>query len=155
MGLYQVNKNRKLFVLIFLVLILGALWIWISWKDKPSEKRNLRIRSAVITVEIAETPWAQYQGLSNRASICANCGMLFIYSDRQIREFVMRNMKFPLDIIYISNGEIIKIDFNLTPEGSWPQKLYNSGSAADKVLEVRAGFCENNGIRVGDSVFNN
>jgi len=155
MGLYQINKNRKLFFLIFLILILGILWIWIFWNDKPSEKRSVRIRSAVINAEVADTPWAQYQGLSNRASICTSCGMLFIFPDREIREFVMRDMKFPLDIIYISNGEIIKIDTNLVPEGSNPQNIYNSGSAVDKVLEVRAGFCENNGIRVGDSVFNN
>lgn len=155
MGLYQMNKNRKLFILIFLILILGTLWFWIFWNDKPNEKRSVRIRSAVIKVEVVDTPWAQYQGLSNRSSICATCGMLFIFPDRKIRDFVMRDMKFSLDIIYISNGEIIKIDANLPPEGSQPQNIYSSGSAADKVLEVRAGFCEKNGIRVGDSIFNN
>lgn len=155
MGLRQMNKNRKLFVLIFLLLILGALWICFFGNNKLSAKRSVRIRNVVINVEIADTPWAQYQGLSNHASICPTCGMLFIFPDRKIREFVMRDMKFPLDIIYISNGEIIKIDANLVPEGNKPQKIYNSGSAADKVLEVSAGFCEKNGIRVGDSVFNN
>lgn len=155
MGLYQKNKSQKFLILIFLILILGALWFWIFYTKKPSEKRSVRIRSAVINVEIADTPWEQYQGLSNRSSLCANCGMLFIFPDRKIREFVMRDMKFSLDIIYISNGEIIKIDHNLAPEGSQPQNIYNSGSAADKVLELRGGFCEENGIRVGDSIFNN
>jgi uncharacterized membrane protein (UPF0127 family) len=33
----------------------------------------------------------------------------------------MRNMLFPLDIIWINDDEIIKIDKNLPPEGDKPE----------------------------------
>jgi uncharacterized membrane protein (UPF0127 family) len=116
------------------------------------------IGQAKIKLEIADTPAKRYQGLSNRQSLCSNCGMLFVWPEvngrPEVRQriFVMRNMNFSLDIIWIKDNTIVKIDKNLAPEGAKPRHLYKSGQPVDYVLEVNGGFCEKNNIRVGDEV---
>ena len=46
----------------------------------------------------------------NRKYIKPNSGMLFIWRDRQIRNFWMKNTRFNLDLFFLNNqGEIIEI----------------------------------------------
>ncbi|MFA6194303.1 MAG: DUF192 domain-containing protein [Patescibacteria group bacterium] len=111
------------------------------------------INQQEIKVEIASTPEEQYQGLSGRKSICADCGLLFNFSDFGPKTFVMRNMKFPLDIIFINDGVIKNIAANLVPEGSAPKNFYESDGPADQVLEVNGGYCEKYNIKSGDRIW--
>ena len=78
--------------------------------------------------------------------------MLFSFPNSAPRRFVMRNMEFPLDIIFINEGKIIKISANLPPERETPAVSYPSGGPADRVLEVNAGVAAENNWAVGDSV---
>lgn len=121
-------------------------------------EKFVTINNKKIKIEIADTPELQYQGLSNKKELCDNCGMLFVFSDKQVRTFVMRNMNFPLDIIWIDDnlsaqaGKIVKINKNAIPESSNPVMRYSSDLPVNYVLEVNAGFCDGNEIKVGDSV---
>jgi uncharacterized membrane protein (UPF0127 family) len=110
--------------------------------------RNIKIK-----VETATTDSVRYQGLSNRESLCKNCGMLFVWPDKTIRTFVMRNMRFPLDIIFIADDKIVKIDSNLAPEGPNPKEIYESSVPVNYVLEINGGLSDLYGIEVGDEAF--
>jgi hypothetical protein len=111
------------------------------------------INQQKIKVEIASTFSQHYQGLSGRASLCADCGLLFNFTDSEQKSFVMRNMNFPLDIIFINQGVVQNIAENLEPEGNDPQHVYRSAGEADQVLEVNGGYCEKYNIRAGDKVY--
>jgi len=113
---------------------------------------NVKINSQEIKVEIADTAEEQYQGLSFRKSLCADCGMLFKFKEKSEKTFVMRNMNFPLDIIFIDENKIIKIEKNLKPEGESPKKLYLSGEPVNYVLEVNGGYADKFGIKTGDKI---
>jgi len=119
------------------------------------ETAIVKIDAQEIPVEIAATPAATYRGLSDRPSLAPGCGMLFNFNDKQKQEFVMRDMNFPLDIIFIAAGKIIKIAADLPPEGHNPANIYDSGAPADQVLEVNGGYCREKGINVGDNVLVN
>jgi hypothetical protein len=149
------NKNKKIFwVIIVSTLIIGFFWSKKLFAPAPF-RQTLQINQVLIEAEVAQSLIEQYRGLSGRQSLETNAGMLFNYQDNQVREFVMRNMNFPLDIIFIRDGQIIKIAANLEPEGSRPQKIYQSGEPVNQVLEVGGGFCEKNQIKVGDQVLLN
>jgi uncharacterized membrane protein (UPF0127 family) len=63
----------------------------------------------------------------------------------------MKDMRFPLDILWVREGRIVKIERDappLKPGASEP--VYTA--SADLVLEVPAGFAARAGIRVGDRV---
>lgn len=113
---------------------------------------TVQINDAVINVEVADTYERHYKGLSGTDKLCGNCGMLFIFGDKQAREFVMRDMNYPLDIIWIDDDKVIKIDEDLPPEGWNPKTIYSSGIPVNYVLEVNAGFCRKHDITVGKRV---
>ena len=78
--------------------------------------------------------------------------MLFVFPRKQIRSFWMKDMNFPLDIIWISDNKIIKIDKDLQPEGENPKNKYQTIQRVDKVLEVNSGFTDKYKIKAGDEV---
>ncbi|MFZ4632354.1 MAG: DUF192 domain-containing protein [Patescibacteria group bacterium] len=113
---------------------------------------TVRINNRVVLVDLATNPVSQYKGLSNRESLCSDCGMLFIFPDKQIRSFVMREMNFPLDIIFVNDNKIVNIEEKLKPEGSDPINIYKSIIPVDKVLELPSSYTEKYKIKVGDEI---
>jgi hypothetical protein len=148
---------KKISLIIIAVIILSAILIFFSFSAaKQEEPMNIiTINNKEIKVEIAKTSLEQYRGLSGRKNICPDCGMLFISGNKRERDFVMREMMFPLDIIWIGDKKIVKIDSNLQPENSSNLTNYKSGEPVDYALEVNAGFCADNNIKIGDEVWIN
>lgn len=149
-------------IIIFLVLALAAFLVFnslflfylIQTKPiiKPAQEESIQINGSIIKVTIASEPREQYLGLSGRQGLCSDCGLLFDFPSSQERNFVMRDMNFPLDIIFINKGRIIKIFENLAPENTEPLTLYNSGAPADQVLEVNAGYARQHNLIIGSQV---
>lgn len=123
-----------------------------SCSIKDDYFQTIEINDRIIKVEIADTAELRYRGLSERKSLCEDCGMLFIFPDKAARTFVMRNMNFPLDIIWIDGDEIKKISKNLPPEGENPAIIYSSEFPVNYVLEVNGGYTDKNAIFTGDKV---
>jgi uncharacterized membrane protein (UPF0127 family) len=138
----------------FLTLIAVAVLFYIVKTNQISDLdyTKIIIDDKIVNVEIADTAEKHYQGLSNRKNLCDDCGMLFIFPDKKDRIFVMRNMNFPLDIIWIDDDKIVKIDKNLPPEDENPVNNYSSDAPVDYVLEVNEGFADKNNIKAGDKI---
>ena len=63
-----------------------------------------------LSLEIADNEQKRSYGLMNREDMKSNTGMLFIWKNRQIRNFWMKNTHFNLDLFFLNNqGEIIEI----------------------------------------------
>ena len=82
--------------------------------------------------------------------------MLFVFETKNVTpSFWMKDMQIPLDLIWIKDGKIVKIDKNAPVEKDVPDnklKIYSAGSPIDYVLEVNAGYSEKNIIGEGSSV---
>lgn len=104
-----------------------------------------------VTVELARSAREKMRGLSGRAELKAGRGMLFMYERPQPIGIWMKDMRFPLDIVWIHGGRVAHIEPNappLAPVG--PERVYTA--TGDLVLEVPAGFAARHTIRVGDPV---
>ena len=78
--------------------------------------------------------------------------MLFIFNSADNYGFWMKDMIFPIDIIWIGeNKKIVYIEKNVLPE-SYP-KNFSPNVKAMYVLEVLSGFSEKHNIKIGDEVF--
>lgn len=110
------------------------------------------IAGKTIKVEVADNPQSRWTGLSYRTSLDKNSGMIFRFEESQKRTFWMKDMNFDLDIIWINNNEVVKIDKNLPPGGIIPDVKYSSVLPVNYVLEVNGGFCDKKKIKVGDKV---
>ena len=113
--------------------------------------RQLAIGETSYELLVADTPAQQIQGLSGHPGLKENEGMLFIFSDSEERSFWMKDMNFPLDIIWIDETKrVAGFVENATPE-SFPE-MFNSEVPVQYVLEVNAGDVAKKGIEVGDTV---
>lgn len=153
------NKFKKkyliltalILVVIFLLFLTKIVGI-IELDANKIKYKNIEIKGKNIVSEVVFKPIDLYRGLSNRESLCADCGMLFVFPDKQKRTFVMRNMKFSLDIVFIDDNKIINIASDLPPEGANPSNDYASSDIANYVLELPGGFCQKNNIVAGDTI---
>lgn len=108
-----------------------------------------------IEVEIADTYVERYEGLGGRESVGDTDGMLFVHSEEKDRKYVMRDMKFGVDILFIgSDCEInsIKQAEEPDPGDSGIEKRHQYNGKSKYVIEVPIGFLENSGIKEGDTI---
>jgi uncharacterized membrane protein (UPF0127 family) len=108
---------------------------------------------ATVDVRVADTERERYIGLSETAALADDEGMLFVFDDSDRRTFVMRDMAFPLDIVYVApNGTITTIEHAPTPAETPGDDLRRYRGTARYVLEVPRGFTNRTGTEVGDRV---
>lgn len=109
--------------------------------------KNVRVRA-----EVAQSAQERKTGLMLRQYLAAKEGMLFVFPKEERHGIWMKNMLFPLDIIWISEDkEVVYIVAGALPcletcNVIAPEKK------AKYVLEVNAGFTEKYRIRAGDKV---
>lgn len=104
-----------------------------------------------IAVEVAQNAQEQARGLGGRTSLPKGRGMLFPFDAAKPREFWMKGMLIPIDILWIREGKIVAINASIAPPRSHETPAIVS-HVADLVLEVPAGFALEMGIKVGQAV---
>ena len=103
----------------------------------------------MVDLELAVTPEQLTQGLSNRRVLPRERGMLFAY-DRKLRPSVwMRDTYFPLDVIFVANGQVVDFAARLQPLS---EAVITSEQPADCMIEVHAGFIKMHGVARGTRV---
>lgn len=104
-----------------------------------------------IQAEIAQDNAQRELGLMFRPNLEANRGMLFIFDTPDRYGFWLKNVKFPLDIIWISEDKtIVDMKINLPPCPAEPCPTYVPAAPAKYVLEVNAGSVVRWGLKIGD-----
>ncbi len=103
-----------------------------------------------VFVTIADTPAARERGLGGRERLEENEGMLFVFQSPEPYGFWMKDMNFPIDIIWFdSNKRIVEVKERADPL-SYPE-IFTPNASAKFVLEVPAGYFSEHHLRVGDS----
>ena len=111
---------------------------------------------ARVFVEVPDDVDEHMTGLMFRQHLPWNSGMLFAYNSEELRSFWMKNTLIPLDMIFVDdNSEIIDIIESVPPCEQDPCPSYPSKEPAQYVLEVNAGFAQQNGVQVGDRLVSN
>ncbi|MBD3313334.1 DUF192 domain-containing protein [Candidatus Woesearchaeota archaeon] len=106
-----------------------------------------------VRTELADTPMARRNGLMGREVLEDDSGMLFVFDNECYYTFWMKDTLIPLDIIFISeNMTIVDIKHNATPCHEDPCRGYGPEQPAKYVLEVNAGFAEDNAIEPGSII---
>ena len=107
-------------------------------------------------VELALDDASRFQGLSDRAEIAADGGMLFVFDDVRPRRLVMRRCLVPIDIAYLDPmGRVVQTHAMQTePMGTPESQLvqYPSRYPAQFALELAGGTIERIGLGAGDTV---
>jgi uncharacterized membrane protein (UPF0127 family) len=104
-----------------------------------------------ILVRVADTEKTRELGLSNFKSLPSDQGMLFVFPHPDTYGFWMKDMNFPIDIVWIDqNGIIIDRVINADPS-SYPRTFIPKATAL-YVLEIPANSAGQYGLIIGTSV---
>lgn len=104
-------------------------------------RTKVTIDGITISAELAKTAKQQQQGLSGRVDLLADQGMLFELGGQQQTEVWMYGVQIPLDVVWIKDGEVLRVD-TLNPCISEIQdecERTPSPGVVDTILEVPAG----------------
>ena len=103
-----------------------------------------------IPVEVSDTPEKRSLGLGKRDKLEKGWGMLFVFEKRIPHSFWMKNMRFPIDIIWLDNQRIVELAENVPPpqEGESP-KVREPRLPSNFVLEIESGQARALGLKVG------
>ncbi len=107
---------------------------------------------ATVDVRIADTRDKRRVGLSDTESLEAGEGMLFVHPRQDRQTYHMKDMDFPLDIVFVANnGTITRIHHAPVPEEIQGGDGQFAG-VGRYVLEVPRGYTNETGVDVGDRV---
>lgn len=160
--------NKFWYVVMLAVLVMGAS-VWVGLHPKRLQPipmitaapqpqgqpmlpiKQITVGNTLVAAEIADTSQEQVSGLSGRASLAEGTGMLFIFPHATEIGFWMKDMLFPIDMIFAdATGTIVTIAANAQPS-SYPD-IFNPTKPAKYVLEVPAGFAVIHGIAAGQKI---
>ena len=117
-------------------------------------KPTAEINKQVYTLTLAKDEKSRKIGLSNRKSLDQKQGMLFIFPQKGIYSFWMKETEIPLDIIFIDEDKIVYIVKNAKPQednhGTLP--IYTPPTAGKYVLEINGGLSDKYSFKNGDAV---
>ena len=142
---------------LLLILVAGVVLAQNYLKTKtlfPLKKNpTVTINDRKFQVTVADSQKEQEIGLSETKSLPQEKGMIFLFEKPGFYSFWMKNMKLPIDIIYINDNQIVTIQNNIQPVKQQENPIvYTSTKPSDKVLEIQAGLAGTYGFKKGDMV---
>lgn len=107
-----------------------------------------------VAADVANTEEQQSKGLSVRDKMQENEGMLFVFGGPSKQAFWMKDMKFPIDIIWLDkNGNVVHQELKVQPcVASATCPTYTPDSDSMYVLETVAGFSQTHDIKIGTHI---
>tara|TARA_B100001179_G_scaffold232730_1_gene226842 strand:+ start:5973 stop:6476 length:504 start_codon:yes stop_codon:yes gene_type:complete len=118
-------------------------------RNDHREDLRIRVNGLPLKTQLAESFIERATGLSDHESLNQDEAMLFVFETDNQHSFWMKDMDFAIDIIWLNqNKEIIFIEDSVSPD-TYPES-FAPDTAARYVVEVAAGFVQQNMISVGD-----
>lgn len=140
-----------IFIIIFFASLIGLVikqnFFW--------PKMKLYLNGKHLTVLVADNQEHRYKGLGNRDNLGEYDGMLFVYGEKSRLGVVMRDMRFPIDVVWFNNGEIVDIAPNLPLEPDISRenlRIYRPRTDANVFLELPAGYAKAYDLEIGDKM---
>jgi uncharacterized membrane protein (UPF0127 family) len=119
-------------------------------------EKQISVPKGKLFVEVVDTKESREQGLSGRTGLMDDEGMLFVFDVPGRYGFWMKDMLFPLDLVWINqDGVVVHIERNATPESYFnfkPPHTFVNGPDAKYVLEIKAGTTDMYGLYLGTKV---
>lgn len=138
-----------LFVLSLLFVII-LVFIKIDYFN-PQPLRA-KINGHVFSLFLARTNLEQEIGLARFNKIRNDQGMLFIFPESDYYSFWMKNMKFPIDIIFINKNKVVDIFKNVSVSKDNNLPVYTTHQKANIVLEINSGLSDKYKIKIDSKI---
>lgn len=133
-------------------LIMLLTLVWVHCAGQTARDKFIKVYlpdGLAVTAELAVTDDARQQGLMFREKIEENQGMLFVFEAEDIHAFWMKNMKFPIDIIWLdAQKRVVHLEHEVPPCAADPCPSYIPKALATYVLELKSGAAGRHGLEL-------
>ena len=146
------NLSRSKFILnaLFLLFFILLFSFLLDKKNTFTKEVKITIKDYNYYLETASTDKKREIGLSNRQSLCSNCGMIFVFKREGIYPFWMKNTFIPLDMIWLNKkNKVVKIATVLETNS---EKKYANKIKAKYVIELNANEVFKRDLKIGDVI---
>ncbi|GAB7014037.1 DUF192 domain-containing protein [Halolamina salina] len=149
-------RNRSLLAVLLVLAVVAGAGAYVVLDD--TEQTTVTFvdsendtELATVAVDVSDTWDERYTGLSNHKALGPDEGMLFVHPREATHGYVMRDMAFPIDIVFVAeNGTITTIHHaEVPPEGEESPTYEGYGKY---VVEIPYEYTVKHGITVGDRV---
>jgi len=148
----SVHKNTKFSFIVILLAVIASVLI-ILFNKSTDDNPYLLVNGQKIYIETLTTEKQKEKGLSGRKFLASNNGLLFVYENMGNWKIWMKNMFFPIDVIWIDNeGIVVGVKTNISPE-SYPE-IHQIDRQSRYIIELNAGAAERYNIKPGDKIYN-
>lgn len=163
---FRTRKQKEL--LIAFVLILSSIFLYgyqCGWnkvcgagavEKAVRNEKEIVLPHGKVYAEVVDTPQSRAKGLSGRTNLKDDEGMLFVFEKSGRYGFWMKDMLFPIDIVWINeSGTVVYVVHNVSPETYTkqnPPKTFINQADAKYVLELAANQAEKYGLYLGTKV---
>lgn len=143
---------KNIFKTLFLILVVSVMLLLFShFFFFKIDSSQVSINGIVIKTEVVSRDNDLARGLSGRKMIKENESMLFVFQKSMKWGIWMKDMNFPIDVIWLDqNGKVVDFVLSMDPK-SYP-KIFYPAHDSSFVLETATGFIEKAKIKIGDSV---
>jgi uncharacterized membrane protein (UPF0127 family) len=144
---------KDIFLLLLVMVTLLILYQnygthFLSSFTNPEVVYTVYIDTVALSVTLADTDAERREGLSGVSALPALGGKLFIFDTEERHGIWMKDMQFPIDVIWFNNNlELIHFEENLNP-ATYPTIFAPSGDARF-VLETNANVVDALNIQKG------
>lgn len=140
------------YTLLFLAIIGLATLIFYNQTDTEStpyqDWNKIMLGREVLNIEVVYKPEDLQKGLSGRSNLPTDQGLLFVFDREDIHRFWMRDMNFPIDILWLDEKMKVVYIKEVALPTSYPE-VFTPTTKAKYVLETPAQFVANYGIKIG------
>ncbi len=143
---------QKVLILILVLFLILILILSLGFFQKRKQ-RQVCFNDHCFDVEMAETPVQRAKGLMFRKKLKNNQGMLFVFKTEKEYDFWMKNVSFPLDIIWLNNNkQVVFISPDTQPCNNSKCIAIRPNANAKYVLEINGGLVKEIGLKVGSQL---
>ncbi len=149
---------QKIQVVLITMILVGGAWYLYTNRENISimhwflpETPIMHIGDIPLRIEVADSLEERVKGLSGRKELEYINGVLFIFPEADYHGMWMKDMNFPIDIIWISEDlTVVSIDKNVLPE-TYP-RVFRPAKPARYAVETNVYFSDSLGITTGKKV---
>jgi len=123
----------------------------VVWQTHQQSMGELWIGETKLTTYIADEPHEREVGLGGRATLSPDAAMLFIFPESDRYGIWMKDMQFPIDIVWLDDEkEVVAIQKNVASD-TYPEIFYPS-EASRYVVELASGSVQRLEMTIGSEL---
>jgi uncharacterized membrane protein (UPF0127 family) len=145
------SRRKDIFswgLIVLVLLLVAAAAVYILWPQLQPHA-TVRIGDGVFAAKVVNTPADRAKGLSGTDNLRQDQAMLFVYDTDDKQAIWMKDMNYPIDIVWLDKDKkVVYIVKNAPPE-SYPYETFIPKQDARYVLELPAGSVGQKSITIG------